>query len=813
MVAIFLRYSTIFLWIACINGQVIITEVMYNLEGSDSPNEYVELYNPTADTVDLSLWLLRDKFSTDTIEDSSNGRKIPPGGFGLIMEGDFPIDAGIYTIPANTIIMKVDDKSIGNGLSGSDSLYLVDPAGVVTDSLGWNDIVAPGYSIERVRNHLPNTHSNWKMSRDSLGTPGKINSVSPYNIDGHLLADSLRLSKSNLSKSDFTVLSVHIMNDGIHTITGEIVVSELGNTLANADIGSISELDTAIFNLDLGPFSQSGYHTLSVELLITGDQDTNNNTGQIEMAVQYDWNAVHINEFMARPNNDQSEFIELVTDTSLSFIGWSISDNTKGMRPLPEFTASEKDYIVIATDSTIASLVNPEMHFIVPMSFPALNNSGDGIFIYDMTGHIIDSLIYDSDTWPVSSEVSTEKQRPEFLSNTANHWTQAPDSIAMTPGYPNVTMWHNIDGAVVQNSISHSPLYPAPDTPFQMEIGIANSGVLPFAGKISILENSVELTSGNFSTIQSRDTSLVQIDIPGIPSGIHPLEIQLDIDGDENSRNDWAHDTVKVSYPFGTVLLNEFLSEPNIDQTEFMEIYSPHSLDLGDWTISDRSKVQKSIPNILVHQDQYLVLAQDSTIYQHAKMNELVISMNENWPTLNNSSDGIFIYDMTGQVIDSLVYSDDWPILAGRSTEKFRTDYISNDSSRWALTVDASAMTPGKQNSIFYESLAESGWVDLSPNPFSPDGDGVDDELTIRYQLPFEQAAITISVFDATGRKITTPYWNRASPQEGLLYWDGTRSNGDPARIGIYILKFEARDGSSGRIWEDIQTVVLAKPL
>ncbi len=60
---------------------------------------------------------------------------------------------------------------------------------------------------------------------------------------------------------------------------------------------------------------------------------------------------------------------------------------------------------------------------------------------------------------------------------------------------------------------------------------------------------------------------------------------------------------------------------------------------------------------------------------------------------------------------------------------------------------------------------------------------------------------------------ILTTYWNVYFPQEGLLKWDGKRDDGSNARIGIYIVKVSAKDPASGKVWEKVKTVVLAKPL
>ena len=77
--------------------QILITEIMYDLDGADSPNEFVEIFNPSeTDSLDLTGWTIRDRSSTDALNDSGYGLKIPPLSHGLILEGDYSFPSGIY---------------------------------------------------------------------------------------------------------------------------------------------------------------------------------------------------------------------------------------------------------------------------------------------------------------------------------------------------------------------------------------------------------------------------------------------------------------------------------------------------------------------------------------------------------------------------------------------------------------------------------------------------------------------------------------------------------------------------------------------
>ena len=334
-----------------------------------------------------------------------------------------------------------------------------------------------------------------------------------------------------------------------------------------------------------------------------------------------------------------------------------------------------------------------------------------------------------------------------------------------------------------------------------------------FNGSIILVIDGEEYGLSDFSNIEPGETVIHALEFGPLISGYHYAEITLDISGDENNTNDVVGDSILVSYDFGDVVLNEFMTVPDSTQAEFVELVTINTVQMDNWSISDNALSPKIFSFGDLAEEQFLVLAADSIITEFLPENGKWKIPDGGFPGLNNTSDGIYLYDMTGIIIDSLVYTLDWGIVENRSMEKYRPEFVSSDSSRWAVAVNETGQTPGQTNSVYYDQLSKDGQLILEPNPFSPDGDGFDDLLYIKYKLPFENGVISIQIFDVIGRTIAVPYWNMFTAQENILTWDGKRKNGELARIGVYIIKVKAADQSSSKTWEDIQTVVLAKKL
>lgn len=172
---------------------------------------------------------------------------------------------------------------------------------------------------------------------------------------------------------------------------------------------------------------------------------------------------------------------------------------------------------------------------------------------------------------------------------------------------------------------------------------------------------------------------------------------------------------------------------------------------------------------------------------------------------LSNDGDAVILSDQTGRVIDSVAYSPAWhqpniPDAAGRSLERVNPNLGSNDPLNWATSASPSGGTPGVQNSLFALEKPSSGSLSISPNPFSPDGDGFEDVTLIQYNLPLTTATIRVRIFDLKGRMIRTLADGEVAGSSGELVWNGFDAWGRRCRIGPYVVLLEALDGRGGGV-------------
>ncbi|MCH7529483.1 MAG: lamin tail domain-containing protein, partial [Candidatus Marinimicrobia bacterium] len=197
-----------------------ISEVMIDPQGTDSPNEFVELTNISDEPVNLTGWRLGDLNSTDEL--SSDSLILWPGEYAVIFEGDYIPDSGAYAglLPPGTHILFVDDNSIGNGLANSaDSLFLRDSSGAIVDRMGWSEAPPEGFTLEKVLLGDCDMPGNWRSSLQPLGTPGNINSVSGQIIDLSLDSVASRL----VSAPNYFELTATVTNRGLGNAAAQLV--------------------------------------------------------------------------------------------------------------------------------------------------------------------------------------------------------------------------------------------------------------------------------------------------------------------------------------------------------------------------------------------------------------------------------------------------------------------------------------------------------------------------------------------------------------------------------------------------------------
>ncbi|HQY21908.1 MAG TPA: gliding motility-associated C-terminal domain-containing protein, partial [Ignavibacteria bacterium] len=88
--------------------------------------------------------------------------------------------------------------------------------------------------------------------------------------------------------------------------------------------------------------------------------------------------------------------------------------------------------------------------------------------------------------------------------------------------------------------------------------------------------------------------------------------------------------------------------------------------------------------------------------------------------------------------------------------------------------------------------------VNISPNPFSPDGDGHEDFTVINFNLNVKIAQIRVKVYDIKGRIVRTLMDNSISGNNGEIIFNGLDDKEQKLRTGIYILLIEVIDETGG---------------
>ncbi|HOV23822.1 MAG TPA: lamin tail domain-containing protein, partial [Candidatus Marinimicrobia bacterium] len=715
-------------FITGLDGQALtINEVMADPVGSDYYDEFIELYNYGDLAVTLSGYYLEINGYVDTLSFVADyGDVILPHSFALIMDRGYLVSnkSSSYEdlIPENTLLVTIQDSSLARtGLinTGASQIYLFNAQGDTISAVLTTAKPLSGYSWEKIIPEGTNQISNWGNSRNQRGTPGFWNSIAPRNYDVAIEGLKVVSPVDQIFPHQPIDVQFTVKNFGLKAATSVQIICGLDQNsdrqideIFYDEMIALAAGDSAMKNATI-PGLSSGIYTILAEAIYAADERYDNNLDSLDIKILFSENCLIINEFMYYPATDGGEWVELlnISADTINLKKWMLSDNsTTIMLTGQDFYLPPQKYLVIVNDSTTFISYWGQVPFILdcPKTMPALNNTKDSIIIRDHSAHLIDGLEYSS-AWGYRQGVSLERKNSFASSNQASNWSLSTDLDKATPGRRNSIDLRDYDLALDSVKVKPGKSPFQHNSPVTAQIYLRNNGKKPadsFKLNIAIINSFLGTVSDTtitiFSPLQSNESQTVAVTFNAIPGGLHQISAEILWSADETLTNNIANCPLAVGYPTGVLVINEIMFVPLAGQCEWFEIYnrSEITLDLNGWSFRDAmgKRLALADSSIAIKAGEYAVVAARSDFtLDYPEFQELLIVPTA-FPTLNNTTDSLFLYDATDNIIDIICYRDSWGGGTGVSLERLDPAQPALNTGNWGGSLIIA--TPGQTNSI-----------------------------------------------------------------------------------------------------------------
>jgi len=437
-------------------GRIVLTEVMFDVQGADYHDEYIEIKNISqSDSIDMGKWYLEIGGEIETLAGYNEEMYLAPGQYCIIFDGSYINNSTRYEhiIPDSVLRLTISDKAFGkSGLPNTKDLTigLYDAISMLQDIYTYSSDNEPGYSDEKIIPELEDQLGNWKNSIVSGGSPGKINSVSPRTFDLSLKLLKTHIDYDNAMTSQIGVqIDVNVFNAGISTFNDNFYLHIWKDENRNSILDQVDHevlIDNVPILLTPGDSLVIKKHiTLNevgkIQLLIfldsAMDQNKANDTLLLPVEIQEFRKHLIINEiqFLEKP-----EWIELYNtgNEPVQLTGWELSDARDTCRISSAICIDRKSFVVLASDS-LSSTVPGVFGLVVIPGFPSLSNSADTLSLLNPVHGLVEFIPYTADWLEQESwrNPSLERIAADLAAELPSSWGPCMSENNSTPGEHN----------------------------------------------------------------------------------------------------------------------------------------------------------------------------------------------------------------------------------------------------------------------------------------------------------------------------------------------------------------------------------------